>query len=172
MCVFPSEKPYFSQNHHVAKNLILGSILEPFWYHFSIILVSFFDLFSTSIFASIFYRFFLIFGPKMGPKIEGGRRFLAPFFATFSEARFFHVFWSFLGSILAPFWSLLVPFGSLWLPLGSFLFTFRCLLAPFWFLLVPVRFLLLHFVVFVQPLCLLGCSIPSVYVQNTIRRNS
>mgnify|MGYP003316481062 CR=1 FL=1 len=63
-------------------------------------------------------------------------------------------------------------FKFLWLPLGSFLLTFRCLLAPFWFLLVPVRFLLLHFVVFVQPLCLLGCSIPSVYVHNTIRRNS
>ena len=39
-------------------------------------------------------------------------------------------------------------------------------------LLAPVCFLLLHFVVFVQPLCLLGCSIPSVSVQNTIRRNS
>ena len=39
-CVFfPKEKPYFSQNHHVAKNSILGSMLKQCLYHFSFILV-------------------------------------------------------------------------------------------------------------------------------------
>ena len=67
MCVFPKEKPYFSQNHHVAKNLILGSLLEPFSYHFSNILQEFFNLFSTSIFVSIFYRFLKNFALKWDP---------------------------------------------------------------------------------------------------------
>lgn len=149
MCVFPKEKPYFSQNHHVAKNLILGSFLEPFWYHFSMILVSFFDLFSTSIFTWVFYRFFVIFGPKMGPKNSTCGHTFSIIKSTFSENRFLDAFWSLFGALLAPCWSLLAPFwltfGVLGLTFGAFRFTFGdpgaqcshfwCLLASFFIFL-------------------------------------
>ena len=47
---------------------------------------------------------------------EEGVQPLAPFFATFSEDRFFDAFWSSLGSLLVAFGLLLALFWDLGIP--------------------------------------------------------
>ena len=82
-------------------------------------------------------------GSQMAPKNNPAACHFGSLFATFSEGRFFNVFWSPLGSLSASFWRHVAhfwfTFGALWLTFGPLGVTFahpgdrfshfRCLLA-------------------------------------------
>ena len=70
-----------------------------------------------------FHRLFMKMAPKTAPKSIRWWDHFGSLFATFSEGRFFNVFWSPLGSLSASFWRHVThfwfTFGALWLTFGA-----------------------------------------------------
>ena len=103
--------------------MILASIFASFWAPFGIIFRYFFGIDFLMLFGMPFFRFLdQKWLPNIVPHPPPFRSQNRPW----RPRRFLDTFWSFFGSLLAPFCSLWPPF---WRPLAPFSHP----LAPFWF---------------------------------------
>ena len=113
--VFYCKTNSFGHFRFFWKNLKNQQFSHPFWHHFGIILASFFDTFSASIFGCLFGCHFFDFWSKMAPKMVRGNlhvsTLLAPRTAPKTHPqRNLDVSWI-LDRLCAPFWTYFDDFG-------------------------------------------------------------